>query len=94
MLQDSRANWISTTDNQVSNVCKDDEFNLGKRFTVFKAVNRFPKIKEVFMVKMKIISVDHYFRPIAPTKHVKMPKSFYAETNGTLEKKLYPSSKD
>jgi hypothetical protein len=28
-----------------------------------KTVNRFPKIKEVFTVKLKMISVDLYFRP-------------------------------
>jgi hypothetical protein len=28
-----------------------------------KTVNRFSKIKEVFTVKPKMISVDHYFRP-------------------------------
>jgi hypothetical protein len=32
-----------------------------KRFTVFKTVNRFSKIKEVFLVKLKIIFVDHHF---------------------------------
>jgi hypothetical protein len=31
-------------------------------FTIFKTVNRFLKIKEVFTVKMKIIFVDHHFR--------------------------------
>jgi hypothetical protein len=43
--------------------CKDEKYNFEKRFTVFKTVNRFPKIKEAFTVKPKIIFVDHYFRP-------------------------------
>jgi hypothetical protein len=34
-----------------------------KRFTIFKIVIRFPKIKEAFMVKLKMIFVDHYFCP-------------------------------
>jgi len=42
---------------------KVKEFNFGKRFTVFKIVNRFPKIKEGFTVKPKMIFVDHYFCP-------------------------------
>jgi len=41
--------------------CKDKEFNFEKRFTVFKTVNRFSKIKEGFTVKPKMIFVDHYF---------------------------------
>jgi hypothetical protein len=41
-------------------VCKNEEFKSRKRFTDFKTVNRFLKIKEVFTVK-KIIYVDHYF---------------------------------
>jgi hypothetical protein len=47
----------------IKHACKDQEFNFGKRFTVFKTVNRFLKIKEAFMVKPKMIFVDHYFRP-------------------------------
>jgi hypothetical protein len=47
----------------IKHACKDKEFNFGKRFTIFKTVNRFPKIKEAFTVKPKIIFVDHYFRP-------------------------------
>jgi hypothetical protein len=43
--------------------CKDEEFNFEKRFTVLKIVNRFPKIKEGFTVKPKMIFVDHYFLP-------------------------------
>jgi hypothetical protein len=27
----------------------------------FKTVNRFPKIKETFIVKLKMISINHYF---------------------------------
>jgi hypothetical protein len=41
--------------------CKNEEFKSRKRFTVFKTVNRFPKIKEAFMVKLKIISLYHHF---------------------------------
>jgi hypothetical protein len=50
----------------IKRACKDEEFNFRKRFTVFKetfkTVNHFPKIKEVFTVKPKMIFVDHYFR--------------------------------
>jgi hypothetical protein len=44
-------------------VCKDEEFNFGKRFMIFKTVNRFSKFKEGFTVKPKMIFVDDYFRP-------------------------------
>jgi len=47
----------------IKRACKDEEFNFGKRFTVLKIVNRFPKIKKAFTVKPKMIFVDHYFRP-------------------------------
>jgi len=47
----------------IKRACKDEEFNFEKRFMVLKIVNRFPKIKETFTVKLKIIFVDHYFRP-------------------------------
>jgi hypothetical protein len=47
----------------IKRVCKDEKYNFRKRFTVFKAINRFPKIKEVFTVKPKMVFVDHYFRP-------------------------------
>jgi hypothetical protein len=47
----------------IKHACKDEEYNFEKRFTVFKTVNRFPKIKETFTVKPKMIFVDHYFRP-------------------------------
>jgi hypothetical protein len=43
--------------------CKDEEFNFGKQFMILKIVNRFSKIKEAFTVKLKMISVDHYFQP-------------------------------
>jgi hypothetical protein len=43
--------------------CKDEEFNFEKRFTVFKTVNSFSKIKEAFTIKLKMIFVNHYFRP-------------------------------
>jgi len=43
--------------------CMEKEFNFGKRFTVFKTVNHFSKIKKTFTVKLKIIFVDHYFCP-------------------------------
>jgi hypothetical protein len=32
----------------IKRACKDEEYNFGKRFTVFKTVNCFPKIKEDF----------------------------------------------
>jgi hypothetical protein len=47
----------------IKRACKDEEYNFGKRFTVFKTVNRFPKIKEGFTVKPKMVFVDRYFRP-------------------------------
>jgi hypothetical protein len=42
---------------------KELEFNFRKRFTIFKTVNRFLKIKEAFTVKPKMIFVDNYFLP-------------------------------
>jgi hypothetical protein len=45
----------------IKRACKNEEFNFGKQFTLFKTVNRFPKIKEAFTVKPKMIFVDHYF---------------------------------
>jgi hypothetical protein len=47
----------------IKRACKDEKYNFGKRFTVFKTVNRFPKIKEGFTVKPKMVFVDRYFRP-------------------------------
>jgi hypothetical protein len=47
----------------IKRACKDAEYNFEKRFTVLKTVNRFPKIKEGFTVKPKMVFVDHYFRP-------------------------------
>jgi hypothetical protein len=35
-------------------------------------VNRFPKIKEAFTVKPKMIFVDHYFRPYQTPKNTKI----------------------
>jgi hypothetical protein len=66
--------------------CKNKEFK-------FKKIS---KIKADFRVKLKMISIDHYFHP---TKHWKMPKNifqktFYAETNGVLVTIYYlPRSK-
>jgi len=42
---------------------KDEEFNFVKRFTVLETVNCFPKIKEAFTIKLKMISVNYYFCP-------------------------------
>jgi hypothetical protein len=42
-------------------ISKNENFKFRKRFMVFKTVNHFLKIKEVFTVKQKIIFVDHYF---------------------------------
>jgi hypothetical protein len=47
----------------IKRACKNEEFNFEKRFIVFKTVNRFPKIKETFTVKLKMIFVGHYFCP-------------------------------
>jgi len=70
----------------IKHSCKDEELNFEKRITVLKIVNRFPKIKETFTVKSKMIFVDHYFRPYQTSKNVEIifQKSFYSETNGTL----------
>jgi hypothetical protein len=51
--------------------CKKEEFKFIKRFTIFKTVNRFSKIKEAFTVKLKIISVNHYFRSHQTLKNAK-----------------------
>jgi hypothetical protein len=53
--------WFDQSD--IKHACKDEEYNFGKRFTVLKTVNRFPKIKEGFTVKPKMVFVDRYFRP-------------------------------
>jgi len=73
----------------IKHACKDEEFNFGKRFTVLKIVNRFPKIKEAFTIKPKMIFVDHYFRFYQTPKNTEIvfKKSFYAETNGALNRK-------
>jgi hypothetical protein len=44
----------------------------------------FPKIKEAFKVKLKIIFVDHYFHHQQTPKNVEIifQKTFYTETNG------------
>jgi hypothetical protein len=47
----------------IKRACKDEEFNFGKRFTVFKTENCFLKIKEGFTVKPKMIFIECYFRP-------------------------------
>jgi hypothetical protein len=64
--------------------CKDEELNFRKRFTVLKIVNRFPKIKEAFTVKPKMIFVDCYFHPNQTPENAEIifQKSFYAKTNG------------
>jgi hypothetical protein len=58
----------------IKHACKDQEFNFGKRFTVLKTVNRFPKIKKTFTVKPKMISSTIIF---TSTKRCKMSKSFF-----------------
>jgi len=69
MLPDSDAAWfrrptiVGFRQSDIKRACKDKEFNFGKRFTVFKTVNHFSKIKEGFTIKLKITFVDHYFRP-------------------------------
>jgi ribosomal protein RSM22 (predicted rRNA methylase) len=51
-----------------------------------KNVNRFLKIKEALMVKLKMISVDHYFCPHQTQQNTVniFQKIFYTETNGIL----------
>jgi hypothetical protein len=39
---------------------------------VFKIVSRFAKIKEAFTVKLKMISVNHYFRPHQTLKNAEI----------------------
>jgi hypothetical protein len=56
----------------IKHACKEEELNFGKRFTVLKIVSRFPKIKEAFTVKPKMIFVDHYFRPYQTSKNVEI----------------------
>jgi hypothetical protein len=62
---------------------KNEKFKSRKRFTVFKTLNRFSKIEEIFTVKLKIIFIDHYFCPHQTPKNAKniFQKTFYAETN-------------
>jgi hypothetical protein len=70
--------------NSQKRVCKNKEFKSRKIFTVFKTVNRFPKIKKDFTVKQKIISIDHYFhlnQPPENAENIFQKKIFYAETN-------------
>ena len=40
---------------------ENEMLKIRNRFTIFKTVNHFPKIKEEFSVKGKMISVDYYF---------------------------------
>jgi hypothetical protein len=65
---------------------KSEEFKFIKRFTVFKTVNYFSKIKEAFTAKLKIISFNHYFHPYQTPKNAKniFQKTFYTETNRAL----------
>lgn len=54
---------------------QNEEFKFKKRFTVFKTINRFPKIKKAFTVKLKIISVNLF--SVAPnTEKYKQKKYF------------------
>jgi hypothetical protein len=64
--------------------CKNEEFKFRKQFTVLKTINCFPKIKEAFTVKLKIIFVDYYFRGYQTLKNAEniFQKTSYAETNG------------
>jgi hypothetical protein len=59
--------------------CKNEEFKS-------RTVNRFPKIKEAYIVKLKMIFVNHYFRPYETPKNAEniFKKTFYAETNRAL----------
>jgi hypothetical protein len=61
--------------------CKNQEFKSKKRFTIF-----ILKIKEAFTVKLKMISVDYYFRTHQIPKNAEniFQKTFYAEINGAL----------
>jgi hypothetical protein len=58
-----RPTIVGFRQSDIKRAFKDEEYNFGKRFTVLKSVNRFPKIKEGFTVKPKMIFVDRYFRP-------------------------------
>jgi hypothetical protein len=59
---------------------------LEKLFTVLKRGNYFTKIKENFLVKLKMVSVDYYFTPHQTPENTKNDflKLFYVETNGAL----------
>jgi hypothetical protein len=43
-----------------TSVQENEEFKFIKRFTVFKTVHHFLKIKEAFSANLKIISADHH----------------------------------
>jgi hypothetical protein len=72
--------------NSYKRACKNEKFKFEKQFTVF--INHFPKIKEAFMVKPKMIFIDHYFCPNQTPKNAEnvFQKIFYAKTNGALVK--------
>jgi flagellar basal body rod protein FlgC len=58
--------WLISHFNEISNFSskkKKKKFKFRKRFMVLKTKNRFSKIKETFTIKLKMISVDHYFCP-------------------------------
>jgi hypothetical protein len=54
-------------------------------YTVLRTLNHFPKIKEAFSVKLKIISFEHHFRlHETPKNNIYIyiyQKIFYAQTN-------------
>jgi hypothetical protein len=57
--------------------CKNEEFKSKKRF--------LQKIKEALTVKLKMISVDHYFSHHQTPKNAEniFQKTFYSETSRT-----------
>jgi hypothetical protein len=59
----------------------------GVRF--LQIINHFSEIEKKFMVKLKIISFDHYFRSHQTLKNAEniFQNTFYAETNRSLIKK-------
>jgi hypothetical protein len=58
----------------------------GKRFTLLKSVNHFPKFTKHFLSNRNHFSVDYYFRPYQTPENAEIifQKSFYVETNGAL----------
>jgi hypothetical protein len=66
------------------------EFKSRKRFGVLKIVNRFSKIKEAFTVKLKMIFIDHYFRPHQTPKNAEniFKKTFTSDSSSQISRTI------